>query len=108
MAASYKVLGQVATVTGNANLYTCPGPATIVSSLTICNCNNVANSYRIMVRINAATAQQTQQYLAFDAALGANETVVLTLGLTLSTGDILTVSSNVAAVAFQAFGVESP
>jgi hypothetical protein len=45
-------------------------------------------------------------YLAYDAALPANDTATLTLGVTLAATDVISVYAASANVAFSAFGVE--
>jgi hypothetical protein len=48
----------------------------------------------------------TQHYIAYDAALPANDTVTLTLGIALAATDVVSVYAGAANVAFSAFGVE--
>ena len=107
MATTYKVLGQIApSATTATTLYTVPAAtATVVSTITVCNQNSSAITYRISVR-PAGAAQTTAMYFAYDVSLPANATDTLTLGLTLATTDVITVYASTTAVAFNAYGSE--
>jgi hypothetical protein len=108
MAISYKVLGQSApSNTSNANLYTVPaGTETIVSTITVTNVTSVSALGEIYVRINGATAANSNA-IVMDTVFPGKSLTTLTLGLTLSAGDILTVQTATAnALTFQAFGSE--
>jgi hypothetical protein len=107
MATTYKVLGQSApAATTNTSLYTVPElTQTIVSTLSICNRGNTATTYRVAVRPNGATLAD-QHYLAFDTLIDSNNTVALTLGMTIDDGDIITVYAGNTNLSFTAFGSE--
>lgn len=109
MTATYKVLGQAApSATTNTTLYTVPAATqTVVSTLTICNRAATATTYRIAAR-PAGAAIANEHYLVYDAALAANTTTALTLGISLATTDVLTIYAGSANVTFAAFGVENP
>lgn len=106
MASAYKVLGQVnplaATLT---TLYTVPSStSTVVSTLSICN-EGVSTTFRIAVR-PAAAAIDPKHYISYDIALNANDSILLTLGITLATTDVVSVYAGTATVAFSLFGSE--
>jgi hypothetical protein len=104
MAITYKVLGQSnpAANTDN-NVYTVPvGNSSIVSSITIANLGT-SGTYRIAVRPAGATLAN-QHYIAYDAALNANDSVTWTLGITLAATDVVTVRASNASFAFSVFG----
>ena len=107
MPAAYKVLGQSnPSATTATTLYTVPASTSaVVSSLTIANLAATATTYRVAVRPAGATLAN-QHYLAYDATLPANDTTILTLGLSLATTDIVTVYAGSANVAFNLFGTE--
>ena len=107
MATTYKVLGQNApSATTATTLYTVPAAtSTIISTISVCNQNATAITYRISVR-PAAAVQTTAMYIAFDISLPANTTDTLTLGITLATTDVVTVYASATAVAFNAYGSE--
>jgi hypothetical protein len=103
-----KVLGQVSpSATTMTALYTVPSlKETVVSTISICNQTTSSKSYRIAVRPAGATLA-AQHYLAYDAPIAANDTVALTLGITLAATDVLAVYTSATTVSFQAFGDES-
>jgi glucose-6-phosphate dehydrogenase assembly protein OpcA len=107
MPQTHKVLGQSnPSATTATTLYTVPSSTSaIVSSLTIANLANTSTTYRIAVRPAGATLANSH-YLAYDAALPANDSTILTLGVTLATTDVVTVYAGSANVTFSAFGVE--
>ena len=103
---TYKVLGQsnplAATLT---DAYTVPAATqTIISTIVIAN-RGAATSFRIAVR-PAGAAIANQHYIAFDVAIGANETIALTLGVTLATTDVVSVFATLATLSFNIYGVE--
>lgn len=103
---TYKVLGQsnpaAATLT---TLYTVPSATQAVcSTLSIANLG-VSCLYRIAVRPAGATIAN-QHYLVFDSWVNANDTVLLTLGISLAATDVVSVQASTATVAFSLFGSE--
>jgi glucose-6-phosphate dehydrogenase assembly protein OpcA len=107
MPQTHKVLGQSnPAATTLTTLYTAPASTqAIVSTITICNLASSATTYRIAVQPAGASIANSQ-YIAFDAALPANDTATLTLGLTLAETDVISAYAASANVAFSAFGVE--
>jgi hypothetical protein len=109
MPQAYKILGQSNPTSASTlvTLYTAPSSTTaVVSSLTVANIGSAATTYRIAVRPSSATAVANQHYLAYDAALPANDTTILTLGATLETGSVISIYAGNTAVSVSAFGVE--
>lgn len=107
MPQTHKILGQSnPAATTLTTLYTVPASTQAIgSTLSICNLSSSAANYRIAVRPAAASISNSM-YLVFDAPVGANDTVVLTLGLTLADTDVVSVYASTANVAFSLFGVE--
>jgi len=107
MATTYKVLGQSAPAATTATtLYTVPAlTQTIVSTLTICNRGASGATYRVAVRPDGASLAD-QHYLAYDTTIEPNNTIALTLGMTLDAGDIITIYSSNTSLSFTAFGSE--
>lgn len=108
MATAYKVLGQSApAATTNTTLYTCPeSTQTVISTITVCNRSNTSTTFRIAVRPDGATLAN-QHYIVYDAPLAANEVIGLTLGITMDSGDIVTVYGGASSnITFSAFGSE--
>jgi hypothetical protein len=46
------------------------------------------------------------QYIAYDVTVGASDSTVLTLGITMDSDDIITVYASTANLTFSAFGSE--
>jgi len=100
----YKVLAQVApSATTNTDVYTSPAATqTVVSTITVAN-RGAATSYRIAVR-PAGASIVNQHYIAYDVALAANDSVNLTLGITLAATDVITVYAGSANTSVSVFG----
>jgi hypothetical protein len=107
MATTYKVLGQIEPeATTLSTLYTVPASTqTVVSSLTICNRTALSASYRVAIR-PAGASILAQHYLAFDAPIAQNDTIILTVGITLNATDVISVYSSNGDIAFHAYGSE--
>lgn len=103
---AYKVLGQIAPAAITATtLYTVPAATSaVVSTLTVAN-RGGDTSFRVAIRL-AGAALANAHYLAYDAALAANDTVLLTLGLTLSATDVVTVYAGTSELSFGLYGSE--
>jgi hypothetical protein len=104
---TYKVLGQ-ANPNPNTSvpLYTVPGgTSTVVSTINVCNLNTVPSIFRVAVRPNGA-ALANVHYLTYDTNLPASDSIAMTLGLTLASTDVVTVSANTGNVSFSLFGTE--
>ena len=107
MATAYKVLGQIAPLATTATaLYTVPSATeAVVSSISVCERGGAAATFRIMVRPDGA-ALSNQHYLVYDAALDANDTIILTIGITMDATDVLEVYASSADLSFHAYGSE--
>lgn len=107
MANQYKVLGQVnPSATTLTTLYTVPSNySAVASTLTVCNQAGTTTTYRIAVR-PAGAAIDNKHYIAYDGSVPGNDTIGLTLGLTLATTDIVSVYANTSTVSFNLFGSE--
>lgn len=103
----YKILGQSApAATTEADLYTVPAStSTIVSSISIANRGTAIATYRISTSATGS-ATATKDYVVYDANINPNQTIVLTLGLTLATTDKVRVYGSTADLSFQAFGTQ--
>lgn len=107
MAKTYKVLGQLEpTAASLSTLYTVPGvTSAICSTLTICNMSSIATSFRIAIR-PAGAAINNKHYIAYDCPIDGNETKTFTIGLSLSTTDVVSVYATLATLTFSLFGCE--
>jgi hypothetical protein len=105
MATAYKysqVQGTASTGT-YATLYNTPSATeAVISSLVICN----QSSSSVTVRVGLDTAAGTpgaSEFLVYDAAVAGNDTVALTLGITMDASKYLRVSSSANTCNFSAF-----
>lgn len=107
MATSYKVLGTSnPTAATETVLYTVPAAtSTIVSTITICNQTGSTANYNIAIRPAGATLA-ANHYIAYNAIVPGNDTVALTLGLTLAATDVISVNPTTSTISFLAFGTE--
>lgn len=107
MAYAYKVLAQSApSATTNTDIYTVgSGKQAIVSTITVANRSASGRTYRIAIRPAGATLAN-QHYLAYDVVIAANDTTALTLGITLTATDVVTVYASTADLSFGIFGSE--
>jgi glucose-6-phosphate dehydrogenase assembly protein OpcA len=103
-----KVLGQSnPSATTATTLYTVPSAKeAVVSSISVCNLSTNAATYRIAIRPSGATLAN-QHYLAYDVTVGAADTTIITVGITLATTDVITVYASSANLSFSAFGDEA-
>jgi len=107
MPQTHKVLGQLnPSATTLTTLYTvAASTSTIVSTLSICNQAATSATYRVAIRPAGATVA-AQHYLVYDSAIPANDTITLTLGITLAATDVISVYASSATLSFGAYGVE--
>jgi len=107
MATTYKVLGQSApSATTDTTLYTVPSAtSTVVSTITVCNRSAVSITYRIAIR-PAGASIANQHYIAYDATVAANDGILLTIGISLATTDVVTVYASTSNATFNLFGSE--
>jgi glucose-6-phosphate dehydrogenase assembly protein OpcA len=107
MATNYKVLGQSApSATTATTLYTVPSATeAVVSSIVIANRDASSATYRIAIRPDGATLAN-EHYIAYDVTVGASDSTVLTLGITLDAADVVTIYASTANLSFSAYGSE--
>ena len=113
MATAYKILGQVATATLGATtegtLYTVPAAtSTVVSSIVITNQAATSATYRIAVQpsADAGSNATAKHFIVYGATVGASDSIILTVGLTLATGDRMRIYGSSATMSFSAYGSE--
>jgi len=106
MATAYKVLAQSApSATTETTLYTSPvSTSTVVSTLSIANLAASSATYRIAVRPAADATTANKHYVVYGSTVAANDSTLLTLGITLAASDVITVYASTANLAFSAFG----
>jgi len=107
MATRYRIFGQQAPTNNTfSTLYTCPGGfSSVVSSVTVCNYALANGTFRLAV-VPGGQSLRPNSYIAFDTGLPAQDTIALSLGITLAANDSIQVFSFQGNISFQAFGSE--
>jgi hypothetical protein len=107
MPATYKILGQKNPALNTTEiLYNVPvANSAIVSTVNICNQSNVGAAFRLAVR-RANASLDASQYIAYDTIVPGNDSIALTLGLTLAATDTISCLANTSSIGFSAFGTE--
>ena len=78
---------------------------TVVSTVSVTNQTTSAAQYRIAA--SATTTPALSEMLVFDGTVAANDTITLTLGITLDATKKLMVNANSPEITFAAFGSET-
>jgi hypothetical protein len=107
MPRNYTILGQR---NPSANvlttLYQVPaGNSAVISSINIANLDANAAAFSIAANINGSATTNTN-HLAFRVSIPGNDSIALSLGITLNASSFLSVNANTATVSFSAFGTE--
>ena len=108
MSTNYKSLAQVdLTTTSLTDIYTVgSGKETVISTIIIANRTSSADSFRIAVRVDG-DAISNKHYIAYDVPVAANDSTTLTLGISMSAGDVLSVQAETAdRLSINVFGAE--
>lgn len=103
----YKVLGQSNPAANtNSALYTVPfATSAVISTVTVCNQSATPAWFNLAVQPAGATLAN-KHYVNFNTPVPGNDTLSLTLGITLSSTDILSCNANTSTVSFNVFGSE--
>jgi hypothetical protein len=103
-----KVLGQSnPSATTLTTLYTVPSAKeAVVSTISVANLTATAATFRLAVR-PAGASIANQHYIGYDITVGASDSTLITVGLTLATTDVISVYASTANLAFSAFGDEA-
>ena len=103
-----KVLGQSnPSATTLTTLYTVPSAKeAVVSTISVANLTSTAATFRIAVR-PAGASIANQHYIGYDITVGASDSTLITVGLTLAATDVISVYASTANLAFSAFGDEA-
>lgn len=110
MPTTYKRLGNQAPNSATyTELYQAPiATSAIISSLVVANRGNNAATYRIHQSSSATTITNPSNadFLAYDVTVQANDSVALTLGMTINQREKIGVYTSSSSVTFTAFGSE--
>ena len=104
---TYKVLGQIAPVAATlTDVYVVGADKqAVISTILVCNRGGTETPFRIAVRPDGE-ALQDKHYLSYDTPLRDNDTVTLTIGVSLDADDVISVYSTSGLMSFSVFGVE--
>lgn len=107
MVETIKILGQSnPSATTSTDLYTVPASTeAVASTLVICNRSGTATSFRASSAVAGASISN-EQYIAYDAPIAGNETITLTIGMTLAATDKVRVYATLATLSFTLYGAE--
>ena len=108
MPQTFKVLGQSnPAVQTYTTLYTVPASTqAVISTISICNANTSSNAnYSIAVRPAGETIV-ARHFLTSNNVVGALDTIMLTVGLTLGNTDVITVWTTSPNISFGLYGSE--
>jgi hypothetical protein len=107
MTIAYKVLGQInPTANTLTTVYTVPAATqAVISTVTICNLANTASTFSLAVQ-PANAAISNKHYVNYQTTLPANDTVALTIGMTLANTDVISANCSTANVSVNVFGSE--
>jgi len=107
MPTAYKILGQVnPALTSSTDLYTVPAATSAVcSTLNIANLAATNGTFRIAV-LSSGSSLQAKSYLAYDTVVPANDSIALTIGMTLGQYDKVQVYASSISQSFNLFGTE--
>jgi hypothetical protein len=106
---AYKVLGRKAAAATTAEeLYAVPsGSSAVVSTIVVANRSASARTYRLAVKPTSGTTLADEHYIAYDVSIPANDSVALTMGITLASSNVIvTYASAASSLTFTAFGSE--
>lgn len=104
---SYKNLGQSAPLATTETALPTVGALKqwVVSSLIVCNRGNSSTTFRVSVSVGGG-ATATKDYLYYDVSIGANDTFIATIGVTMDATDIMRVYAGNANLSFSIWGTE--
>lgn len=107
MATTYKVLGQINPTANTATtLYTVPASTqTVVSTISVCNQNSAATTFSIAVQPAGATIA-AKHYLNYQTPIPGNDSITITIGLTLGNTDVVSANVGNGNVSIHAYGSE--
>lgn len=107
MATTYKVLGQ-SNPTANVltTVYTVPAATqAVISTVTVCNQSANAATFSLAVQ-PANAAISSEHFVNYNTPLPGNDTITLTIGMTLGNTDVLSANVSTGTISVNVFGSE--
>jgi hypothetical protein len=107
MPTTYKVLGQSSPLaTTETLLYVVPAATSAIgSSIIIANRGTSVVTFRVSIAVGGLTTTN-KDYLYYDLPIGANDTFIATIGITLATTDEVRVYASNTNLSFSLYGSE--
>ena len=108
MATTYRVLGQVSPTlsTTETLLYVVPSATSAIgSSIIVANRGTSVASFRVSIAVGGLTTTN-KDYIYYDLPIGANDTFIATIGITLATTDEVRVYASNTNLSFSLYGSE--
>jgi hypothetical protein len=107
MPRNYTILGQTNPAANTlTRLYGVPaGNSAVISSINIANLDANPAAFSIAANVNGV-ATANANYLAWRVTVPGNDSIALSLGVTLNASSQLSVNANTSTVSFSAFGTE--
>jgi hypothetical protein len=102
----YKILGQSAPAATTETLAYTAGSQAVLSSITICNQAATGATFRIAVRPAADATTTQKHWIVYGATVAANDSTIITPGITLAVGDKVLVYASSTTMSFSVFGTE--
>ena len=103
----YRVLGQSSpAATTETALYTVPASTSAIgSSIIVANRSTSVATFRVSIAVNGA-ATTNKDYIYYDLPIGANDTFIATIGITLGDTDVVRVYASNTNLSFSLYGSE--
>jgi hypothetical protein len=107
MPRNYTILGQKnPSANVLTNLYTVPaGNSAVISSFVITNLDSNSGAFSIAAN-TSGVATTNANHLAFRVTVPGNDSIALSLGVTLNASAQISVNANTSTLTFSAFGTE--
>ena len=107
MGIAYKVLGQSNPAANTlTTIYTVPNvTSTVISTIAICNQSATAATFSIAVQPRGG-AIAANSYVNYNTPLPGNDTITLTIGMTMGNTDVLSANVSTGTVSINVFGSE--
>ena len=107
MPRNYTILGQQNPAANTlTRLYGVPASnSAVISSINIANLDANAAAFSIAANLAGAVTANAN-HLAFRVSIPGNDSIALSLGITLNASSQLSVNSNTSTISFSAFGTE--
>ena len=107
MATTYMVLGQQSpSASLETILYTVPSATSAIgSSIIIANRGTSVATFRVSIRVGGGITQ-SKDYIYYDLPIGANDTFIATIGITLATTNEVRVYASNTNLSFSLYGSE--